>query len=72
MSAIVINKTGENVGSAYEISDGTFAWNVVRIVGNDVTFRRGRNPTLRAASTALLDGAIALGFDGAGLETDFS
>jgi hypothetical protein len=58
---VVVDSIGKNIGSAYDIADGTYAWSVVVATGDgQIEFRRGRHKTQRGADRALLAGAKEL------------
>ena len=60
MSAVVLDDSGNNVGSAYEIVGG-FAWNVVIDRFGEWDFRRGRQQDEMTARYAMVAGAREMG-----------
>ena len=60
MSAVVLDDSGKNVGSAYEIVGG-FAWSVVIERNGVIDVRRGRQQDEMIARYAMVAGARELG-----------
>jgi hypothetical protein len=60
MSAVLLSED-RNIGSAYQIADGTHAWSLVIEIGGALMIRQGRHRMLRQASQALLAAAVEIG-----------